>query len=179
MDTKSLILQVLSNKTKIVISLIFSAVFLVSCEIFAAVLLKQIIEIVIIDGDQSQLPVRMTLFVIALITAFIFSVIKKHQVSKLNSFIFGKLANEAYTSILEAEMAELSKNNVKRAMSHVIENCQAVSDKFFKNNLVKFFERVLHLTAIFIAMKMLLLLPVFLVFMELVTRKIIAEICWL
>ncbi|HRT69705.1 MAG TPA: hypothetical protein P5173_05780, partial [Bacilli bacterium] len=72
MDTKSLILQVLSNKTKIVISLIFSAVFLVSCEIFAAVLLKQIIEIVIIDGDQSQLPVRMTLFVIALITAFIF-----------------------------------------------------------------------------------------------------------
>ena len=63
----------LSNKTKIVISLIFSAVFLVSCEIFAAVLLKQIIEIVIIDGDQSQLPVRMTLFVIALITAFIFS----------------------------------------------------------------------------------------------------------
>ncbi len=152
MDTKSLILQVLSNKTKIVISLIFSAVFLVSCEIFAAVLLKQIIEIVIIDGDQSQLPVRMTIFVIALITAFIFSVIKKHQVSKLNSFIFGKLANEAYTSILEAEMAELSKNNVKRAMSHVIENCQAVSDKFFKNNLVKFFERVLHLTAIFIAM---------------------------
>ncbi len=152
MDTKSLILQVLSNKVKIVISLIFSSIFIVSCEIFAVILLKQIIEIVIIDGNQSQLPVRMTLFVVALIATFIFSTIKKHQISRLNSFIFSKLANEAYTSILEAEMSELSKSSVKRAMSHIIENCQTVSDKFFKNNLVKFFDRIIYLTAIFIAM---------------------------
>ena len=152
MNTKSLILQVLTNKVKVVISLIFSAIFIVCCEIFAAILLKQILEIVIIDGNQSQLPVRMTLFVIALIAAFVFSMIKKRQVSQLNSFIFSRLANEAYTAVLEAEMSELTKENAETAITNIVDNCRTVSDKFFKNNLVKFFDRILYLVAIFIAM---------------------------
>lgn len=152
MNTKSLMMQVLSSKIKTVISLIFSSIFIASCEIFAAILLKQIIEIVIIDGNQNQLPVRMTLLVLAILAAFVFNILKKRQISQLNSLLFSKLANEAYASILEAEMAELSKDNVARAMSHVIDNCHRVSDKYFKNNVIKFFDRMISLIAIFIVM---------------------------
>lgn len=152
MDTKSLISQVLSNKIKKVISLFLTATFIILCEIFMVILLKQILEIVIVDGEASKLALRMTLFVLAIILAFAFSIIKKRQISQLNSFIFSKLANKAYTSVLEAEMAELSKDNVTTAITNIVANSRVISNDYFKNNLVKLLDRILHLGAIFIAM---------------------------
>ncbi|MDD3171234.1 MAG: ABC transporter ATP-binding protein [Bacilli bacterium] len=152
MDTKSFLLQLLSNKIKLIISLVLTVSFIVLCEIFGVILLKQIIELVIIGGYQNELPLRMTLFVLAVVASFIFTIWKKRQTSVLSSYVFSNLATRAYTLVLEAEIQELSHDNVREATSRIVDNSRAISDQYLAGNIVKLAEKIIYLVAIFITM---------------------------
>lgn len=152
MDSKNLLLQLLSNKIKALIVLFLTTTLVALSGIFCVIMLKQILELVFQGGYENALPLRIALLLGSMFLSLVLLLLKGKQTTNLTSYIVTNLSLKAYTSLLEAESQEINREDIEQFSKKIIINSNKIGKYYFESNVLKFFERLIYLATIFITL---------------------------
>lgn len=145
------IFSILFSQTKDLIFFIgysfLSSLFVV----FDVLVMKGYIDNVLVKGKHEDTSLYVGLF-IGIFVLFVINIILKSRTKTiLTTKISSQLMSESYANILNAEIRDSEKENVKDNVSSILKYCEEVSNGFFKNNVLKFIETLILTLVLFTA----------------------------
>ena len=152
MNSAKRIFQLLFSQTKDFVFFIVYSLLSSLCVLFGVLSVKGFVDSVIVNGNHNETSLYVGLFVALFITFSSMVILKSRTKTILTTNVSIALSKEAYTSILNADIYECDKEEVKDKVNKIVENSEYIGNKYLKHNFLKFIESLLNVMVMFVSM---------------------------
>ncbi len=134
-------LKYLYGSTKTFIPYLIVTILMYSAEVLTLFIIKDFINKII--SLNINITAYVITFVVSTVLTIIFMVLKNNFKSKLSFNIRNKMINDAYSSLLEADINELKREEVKKASDNIISNCNFIANNYINNEVLDLYELII------------------------------------
>ncbi len=152
MKIKNLILQYFNDKIRLSIGLGFTMLLIISCKLAGIIAFADLMEKIFVKENYGVLPSRITIIIFSVIFVFALTIVKNKQAVGLSSYISSSLAKNAYESLLNAEINEVEKEEIKEGVKNIVSYSELVGDNYVGKNLLVIIEKSLYIFVTFITL---------------------------
>ena len=152
MNNAKRIFQILFSQTRdFVFFIIYS--FLISIFVLLDLLvIKAFVDKVIVDGNYNDTSLYVGLFVIVFVAFASTVILKSRTKTILTTNVSLALAKEAYTNVLNADIYDCEKEEVKEKVSKIIDNSEYIGNEYLRFNVLRFVESLICVMVLFTSM---------------------------
>ena len=136
-------LHLLYTNVKIFILFLITTIIVSFGEVFSIFIIKSYIDNISLN-DVSISSYVFALVITTIIT-LLFIILRNVFKSKLAYYVRKKLVQDAYSSILNADINDLKRKEVKDAVNNITDNCDYISEEYIKKQVLLIYELIISI----------------------------------
>jgi ABC-type multidrug transport system fused ATPase/permease subunit len=157
MQARERISQALSGKTADIVMLVLSAIAAAVFRILMVLIIRSLLDSIFAlpSSESPDLTIWAGMFAISFVIWFLLEIAVARQSVSLGSYITVSLSTAVYSSIIEAEMSELSKFRDDNLADRILKDCTKIGNTHIAKHWVSFLRDLIFLAVAFAAFMVL------------------------
>lgn len=134
-------IRLMFTKPKDFIFFILSTIIISLIEVFTILLVRNYVDSIKLRDDVIGLTV--ITFILLLLSLVIFLVIRNNCKTNITLSVRSTLLKNAQSSMLNANINDLSKLEIQNALNNIIENCNKIAYSYIRDNILNLIQKVI------------------------------------